>query len=67
MMDKFRAVVRQCYLDRGMPRVGREVIGVYSTRKEAENACTEFVNSRGESFRTAYDDCIVELVRGTCR
>jgi hypothetical protein len=65
-MDKFRAVARQSYLDRGMPKVGREVIGLYSTRKEAEDACIEFVKSRGDSFRTAYDDCIVELVRSSC-
>jgi hypothetical protein len=48
----------------GMPKVGREVIGLYSTRKEAEDACMAFVKSRGDSFRPAYDDCIVELVRG---
>jgi hypothetical protein len=65
MMDKFRAVARQSYLDMGMPKVGREVIGLYSTRKEAEDACIEFVKSRGDSFRTAYDDCIVELVRSS--
>ena len=62
-MDKFRAVARQSYLDKGMPKVGREVIGLYSTRKEAEDACIAFVKSRGDSFRPAYDDCIVELVR----
>jgi len=62
MMNKFRAVARQSYLDMGMPRVGREVIGLYLTRKEAEEACTEFVKSQGDSFRAAYDDCIVELV-----
>ena len=65
MMDKFRAVARQSYLDMGMPKVGREVIGLYSTRKEAEDACIEFVKSRGDSFRKAYDDCIVELVRSS--
>jgi hypothetical protein len=46
----------------GMPRVGREVLGLYPTRKKAEDACTEFVKSQGDSFRAAYDDCIVELV-----
>jgi hypothetical protein len=45
-----------------MPKVGREVVGVYLTRKEAEDACTEFVRSHGDSFRAEYDDCIVELV-----
>jgi hypothetical protein len=45
-----------------MPRVGREVIGLYSTRKEAEEACTEFVKLQGDRFRAAYDDCVVELV-----
>ena len=63
MTDNFRAVARQSYLDMGLPRVGREVIGLYRTRKEAEAACAEFVKSRGDRFRTAYDDCIVELVR----
>jgi hypothetical protein len=62
MMNKFRAVARQSYLDMGMPRVGREVIGLYVTRKEAEEACSEFVKSQGDSFRAAYDDCIIELV-----
>jgi hypothetical protein len=62
MTDKFRAVARRSYLDMGMPRVGREVIGLYPTRKEAEDACTEFVKSQGDSFRAAYDDCIIELV-----
>jgi hypothetical protein len=62
MMDKFRAIARRSYLDMGMPRVGREVIGAYPTRKEAEEACTEFVKSQGASFRAAYDDCIIELV-----
>jgi hypothetical protein len=47
-----------------MPKVGREVIEVYSTRKKAEDACSEYLKARGDSFRTAYDDCIVELVRG---
>jgi hypothetical protein len=45
----------------GTPKVGREVVGVYLTRKEAEDACTEFVSSHGDSFRAEYDDCIVEL------
>jgi hypothetical protein len=45
-----------------MPKVGREVVGLYPTRKEAEDACTEFVKSHGDSFRAAYDDCIVEVV-----
>jgi hypothetical protein len=62
MTNKFRAVARQSYLDRGMPRVGREVVGLYLTRKEAEDACGAFVKSRGARFRPAYDDCIVELV-----
>jgi hypothetical protein len=62
MTDKFRAVARRSYLDMGMPKVGREVIGLYPTRKEAEDACTEFVKSQANSFRAAYDDCIVELV-----
>jgi hypothetical protein len=62
MTDTFRAVARQSYLDRGMPKVGREVIGVYPTRGEAEAACTEFMKSRGDRFRAAYDDCIIELV-----
>jgi hypothetical protein len=60
--EKSLAVARQSYLDMGMPKVGREVIGLYSTRKEAD-ACIAFVKSRGDSFRPAYDDCIVELVR----
>jgi len=63
MPDKYRAVVRRSYLDLGMPRVGRELVGLYSTRKEAEDACTEFVKSHGDSFRADYDDCIVELAR----
>jgi hypothetical protein len=45
-----------------MPKVGREVVGLYRTREEAEDACTEFVKSHRDSFRAAYDDCIVELV-----
>jgi hypothetical protein len=65
MTDKFRAVARQSYLDMGMPKVGREVIGLYPTRKEAEDACTEFMRSRGDRFRAAYDDCIIELVLET--
>jgi hypothetical protein len=62
MTDKFRAVARRSYLNQGMPRVGREVIGLYLTRKEAEDACTEFVKLQGDRFRAAYDDWIVELV-----
>ena len=62
MMDKFRAVVRRCYLDGGMPKVGREVIGLYPTRQEAEDACTQFVKAQGDRFRAAYDDWIIELV-----
>jgi hypothetical protein len=62
MQDKFRAVARRCFLDMGIPRVGREVVGLYPTRKEAEDACTEFVKSRGDSFRAEYDDCIIEVV-----
>jgi len=62
MTDKFRAVARRSYLDMGMPKVGREVVGLYPTRREAEDACTQFVKSQGDSFRAAYDDCIVELV-----
>ena len=62
MGNRFRAVARRSYLNRGMPRVGREVIGLYSTRKEAEEACTEFVKLQGDRFRAAYDDCVVELV-----
>jgi len=62
MPNKFRAVARRSYLDLGMPKVGREVVGIYPTRKEAEDACTEFVKSHGDSFRADYDDCIVELV-----
>jgi hypothetical protein len=62
MQDKFRAVARRCFLDMGIPRVGREVVGLYATRKEAEDACTEFVKSQGDSFRAAYDDCIIEAV-----
>jgi hypothetical protein len=64
MGNNYRAVVRRSYLDLGMPRVGREVIGLYSTRKEAEHACAEYVTSHGESFRPEYDDCIIELVLG---
>jgi hypothetical protein len=45
----------------GIPKVGREIVGTYSTRKEAEAACTEFVHAN-PSFRVAYDDCVVELV-----
>ena len=62
MHDKFRAVARRCFLDMGIPRVGREVLGLYPTRKEAEEACIQFVKSQGDSFRAAYDDCIIEVV-----
>ena len=62
MMDRFRAVIRRCYLDRGMPKVRREVLGLYPTPKKAEDACTEFVKAQGDRFRAAFDDCIVELV-----
>jgi hypothetical protein len=62
MPDKFRVVARRCYLDSGMPKVGREVIGLYLTRAEAEVACIEFLKSHADSFRTAFDDCIIELV-----
>jgi hypothetical protein len=62
MTDKFRVVVRRSYLDMGIPKVGRQVIGFYLTRKEAEDACNEFVKSGSDSFRAAYDDCVVELV-----
>jgi hypothetical protein len=64
MPDKFRVVARRSYLDSGMPKVGREVIGLYLTRSEAEAACIEFLKSHADSFRTEYDDCIVELVLG---
>jgi hypothetical protein len=40
------------------------VIGLYLTRAEAEVACIEFFKSHADSFRTEYDDCIVELVLG---
>ena len=62
MQRKFRAVARRSYLELGVPRVGRQVLGLYATRTEAEDACTEFVKSHRDSFRAAYDDCIVELV-----
>jgi hypothetical protein len=62
MADKFRAIARRSYLNKGMPRVRREVIGLYPTRKEAEDACTEFVKLQGDHFRAAYDDWIIELV-----
>jgi hypothetical protein len=62
MPNKFRAVARRSYLDLGMPRVGREVIGLYPTRQEAEHACAEFVKSQGDSFRVGYDDCLIEFV-----
>jgi hypothetical protein len=56
MQRKFRAVARRSYLELGVPRVGREVLGLYSTRKEAEGACTEFVKSEGDRFRADNDD-----------
>ena len=62
MPTKFRAVARRSYLEFGVPKVGREVVGLYPTRKEAEDACTEFVKSHGDSFRADYDDWIIELV-----
>ena len=62
MPNKFRAVARRSYLELGVPKVAREVVGLYATRKEAEDACTEFVKSEGERFRADYDDCVIELV-----
>ena len=62
MPNKFRAVVRRSYLELGMPKVGRDVVGLYPTRKEAEDACSEFVNSQSHCFRAEYDDCVIELV-----
>jgi hypothetical protein len=62
MVDTFRAVIRRSYLESGMPRVSREVIGCFPTRKEAEDACNEFAKSQGDAFRAAYDDWVVELV-----
>jgi hypothetical protein len=62
MPTKFRAVVRRCYLDLGMPKVGREVVGLYPTRKQADDACSEFVKAQGDTFKADYDDCIIELV-----
>jgi hypothetical protein len=64
MPDQFRVVARRSYLDSGMPKVGREVIGLYPTRSEAEVACSEFLRSHAGSFRADYDDCVVELVLG---
>lgn len=61
MTDKFRAVARRSYLDVGMPKVGREVLGSYLTRPEAEAACAEFLKSHHGNFRADYDDCVVEL------
>lgn len=63
MPDKFRVVARRSCLEQGMPRVSREVVGLFPTRQEAENACKEFATSQGNGLRAAYDDCIVELVR----
>ena len=62
MPDKYRAVARHSYVEVGLPKVCREVVGLYSTRTQAEAACSEFVKSQGDRFRIAYDDCIVELV-----
>ena len=62
MQRKFRAVARRSYLELGVPRVGREVLGLYATREEAEDACAEFVKSEGDHFRADYDDWIIELV-----
>jgi len=62
MASKFRAVARRSYLEQGLPKVGREVVGLYPTRREAEEACTAFVKSQGDNFRTDYDDWIIELV-----
>jgi hypothetical protein len=62
MQRKFRAVARRSYLELGVPRVGREVLGLYATRVEAEDACTAFVKSEGDHFRADYDDWIIELV-----
>lgn len=62
MPDKYRAVARRSYLELGLPKVGREVVGLYLTHKEAEDACTEFVKSQGDRFRADYDDWIIELV-----
>jgi hypothetical protein len=59
---KYRAVVRRCYLELGLPKVGREVVGLYTTRKDAEKACTEFVKSQGDRFRADYDDWVIEPV-----
>jgi hypothetical protein len=63
MPDRFRAVARRSYLELGMPKVSREVVGLFHTRQEAEDACSEFAMSPSTGFRAAYDDCIVELVR----
>lgn len=62
MPNRFRAVARRSHLELGFPKVSREVVGLFPTRQEAEDACTEFAKSQGNSFRAAYDDCIVELV-----
>jgi len=45
-----------------MPRVAREVVGVYLTRQEAEDACAQYLRSHPDSFRAEYDDCVVELI-----
>ena len=62
MSNSFIAIARRCYLELGMPRVGREVIGHYPTRVAAEDACAEYVKSQGERFRADYDDCVVEIL-----
>ena len=62
MSQTFLAIARRSYLDLGMPRVGREVIGHYPTRLAAEAACIEFVKAQGDRFRADYDDCIVEVL-----
>lgn len=62
MTHKYRAVARRSAMVGGFPRVGREEVGLYSSRTQAETACREFVKSHATDFRSAYDDCIVELV-----
>jgi hypothetical protein len=62
MTDTFRAVIRRSFLESGVPRVSREVVGFFPTRKEAEEACNQFAKSQGDAFRAAYDDWVVERV-----
>lgn len=62
MPDHYRAVARRSVVEVGFPRVGREVVGVYATRTQAETACSEYIQSLGKGYRAAYDDCIVELI-----